>query len=64
MEEINKRKEEKEKQEMIQMEEEKRKKEEKEKKLNELRNKYDLHMEVEKFIKIEDNPGDDEFIRK
>ena len=30
----------------------------------ELREKYDLHMTVERFVSIEDNAGDERFIRK
>ena len=30
----------------------------------ELREKYDLHMIVERFVSIEDNAGDERFIRK
>ena len=30
----------------------------------ELREKYDLHMTVERFMSIEDNAGDERFIRK
>ncbi len=30
----------------------------------ELREKYDLHMTVERFVSIEDNIGDERFIRK
>ena len=30
----------------------------------ELRDKYDLHMTVERFVSIEDNAGDERFIRK
>ena len=30
----------------------------------ELREKYDLHMTVERFVNIEDNAGDERFIRK
>ena len=30
----------------------------------ELREKYDLHMTVERFMSIEDNTGDERFIRK
>jgi quinol monooxygenase YgiN len=30
----------------------------------ELREKYDLHMTVERFVSIEDNTGDERFIRK
>jgi quinol monooxygenase YgiN len=29
-----------------------------------LREKYDLHMAVERFVSIEDNAGDERFIRK
>lgn len=29
-----------------------------------LREKYDLHMTVERFVSIEDNAGDERFIRK
>ncbi|MBR0420841.1 MAG: antibiotic biosynthesis monooxygenase [Erysipelotrichaceae bacterium] len=29
-----------------------------------LREKYDLHMSVERFVSIEDNPEDERFIRK
>ena len=29
-----------------------------------LREKYDLHMEVERFVSIEDHPADEEFIRR
>ena len=29
-----------------------------------LREKYDLHMTVERFVSIEDNAGDEQFIRK
>ena len=29
-----------------------------------LRDKYDLHMTVERYVSLEDNPGDLEFIRK
>lgn len=29
-----------------------------------LREKYDLHMKVERFVSIEENPSDDSFIRK
>ena len=60
MEEINKRKEEKQKEEMKIIEEEKRKKEEKEKRLNELRNKYEKSLIenreklMNKIIKIDE----------
>ena len=30
----------------------------------ELREKYDLHMTVERFVSIEDNAGDERFVRK
>ena len=30
----------------------------------ELRDKYDLHMTVERFVSIEDNAGDERFVRK
>ena len=33
-------------------------------KIMELRNKYDLHMKVEKFIKEENNNQDEKYIRK
>ena len=34
------------------------------KELAELREKYDLHMEVKRFVSAEDNETDDRFIRK
>ena len=29
-----------------------------------LRDKYDLHMSVERYVSLEDNPADEKFIRK